>query len=181
MLNLDGFLPWRASLMMDVVVVAMFLVLPILAISVLAVRYRRWHRFHKNLQLTLAGLLLVAIVLFEVDVRIYGWRERAEASPYYGIVEDPGHVSSFLYKEVLGWDYVPGLVFTVLGIHLLFAVSTPILWAYVLAQALRKFPDPPAPSPHSRNHIFWGYLAAADMAFTTLTGWIFYWMAFVAE
>ena len=181
MLNLDGFLPWRASLMMDVVVVAMFLVLPVLAISVLAVRNRQRYRFHKNLQLTLAGLLLIAIVLFELDVRIYGWRERAKASPYYGAVEDPAPLLSFLYRDLLGWDYVPGLVFTMLGIHLLFAVSTPVLWAYVLALALRKFPDPPAPSGHSRSHIFWGYLAAADMAFTTLTGWIFYWMAFVAE
>ena len=179
MFNFDGFLPSRASLMMDIVVVAMFVVLPVLAASVLAVRYRRRYALHKRLQLVLGGLLLVAVVLFELEIRIYGWRERAEASPYYGPVEDAGPLLTGMYS-MLGWDYVPGWVFTMLGIHLVFAITTPVLWIWVTVQALRKFPSPPTPSPHSRSHIFWGQLAAIDMAFTTLTGWVFYWMAFVA-
>ena len=43
-----------------------------------------------------------------------------------------------------------------------------------------KRPSPPAPCPYSPTHIFWARLAAIDMTLTTLTGWLFYYLAFVA-
>jgi uncharacterized membrane protein YozB (DUF420 family) len=67
-----------------------------------------------------------------------------------------------------------------LAIHLFFAVTTTVLWLAVIVRALRKFPSPPAPCDHSASHMFWGRLAAIDMALTALTGWIFYYLAFVA-
>ena len=53
-------------------------------------------------------------------------------------------------------------------------------WTYVIVAALRKFPAPPAPSPHSHGHRRWGWLAAVGMMLTATTGWLFYWLAFVA-
>jgi uncharacterized membrane protein YozB (DUF420 family) len=161
--GLDGFLGTRASLMLDIVFVAMFAVVPLLGYSVYLVKYRRKYTLHKRIQLVLGAVLLVTVALFELDMRLNGWRDRARPSPYYG--SDDAH----------GW------VWYALSIHLVFAVTTAALWIAVIAQALRRFPNPPLPSEHSVWHRRWGKLAAVDMALTALTGWIFYWLAFVAK
>lgn len=156
--GINGFLGTRASIMLDVVFVAMFAVLPILAWSIWLVKARRAYALHKRVQLLLATVLLIAVTLFEVDLRMLTyWRERAEASPYYTT-----------------------LVFPSLYIHLLFAVPTALIWTFVVVQALRKIPSPPTPSPYSPRHKLWGWIAVIEMAGTAVTGWIFYYLAFVA-
>jgi putative membrane protein len=160
--GLDGFLGTRASLMLDVVFLAMFAVLPVLAWSIWQVRYRRRYTLHKRVQLALGAVLAVAVTLFELDMRINGWEDRAEKSPYFGTATEPG------------------LVYRALWVHLCFAVTTAILWIAVIVAALRWFPNPPAPGAHTSRHVFWGRLAALDLACTALTGWLFYWLAFVA-
>jgi uncharacterized membrane protein YozB (DUF420 family) len=158
----DGFLHTRASLMLDVVFTAMFLVIPVLGWSVWLVKYRGAYELHKRIQLALVGVLAVTVFLFELDMRVHGWRERAEPSPYYG-------------------DGAWSLVCWSLYIHLAFAVSTAVLWTLVTARALRNFEDPPRPNSHSVWHRRWGQLAAIDMLLTAVTGWIFYWLAFAAR
>ena len=160
--GLNGFLGTRASLMLDVVFLAMFAVMPVLIVSVWLVRYRRNFLWHKRLQLVLAAVLGVAVTAFEIDIRLHGWRDRAAASPFYGSPTEHG------------------LLFTGLYIHLFFAVSTTVLWIVVIVRALRRFPVPPQPSEHSGSHIFWARLAAIDMGLTSVTGWTFYYLAFVA-
>ena len=155
---MDGFLGSRASLGTDLVFVALFVVLPLLAWGVQLAR-RRQYRWHKVMQLTIAAALLAAIIVFEIDMRLVsGWKPRAVASPYW-----------------------PRGVFTTLGIHLVFAISTVVLWVWVVWEALLKFPRPPAAAAHSSRHRLMGSLAAADLFLTSLTGWIFYWFAFVAS
>ena len=149
--------------MLDVVFVAMFLVLPALAHSIYQVRHLRRFERHKRLQLWLGGILLVTVAAFETDMRVNGWQHRAMASPYYQSGA-PGN-----------W------VGRVLSVHLVFATTTALLWIMVIVQALRKFPKPPASNEHSSRHKFWGWLAAIDMALTAVTGWTFYWLAFVAK
>jgi hypothetical protein len=156
--GIDGFLGTRASLMLDVVFLAMFAVVPLLIWSIWLVRYRRNYRLHKRVQVILGSVLLVAVTLFEIDLRFFtDWRQRAEPSPYYA-----------------NW------VFPALYIHLFFAVPTALLWVTVIVRALRRFANPPQPGPHSRQHIFWAWLAAIEMCLTALTGWIFYLLAFAA-
>lgn len=155
--GIDGFLQTRASLMLDVVVLAMLVVLPALGASIWLVRYRRAYGWHKRLQLVLGAVLLVTVVVFEADMRFNGWEERAKPSPHFG-----------------------GLVQVSLWVHLVFAVTTALLWIYVIVQALRKFPRVPAPGPYSRTHARLARLAALDMVCTAVTGWVFYWLAFVA-
>ncbi len=178
-LRIDGFLGTRASLMLDVVFLAMFAVLVVLAVSIYLVRNRRMYQWHKRIQLTLGIVLLVTVFLFEADMRINGWMDRAAASPYYPPMKQPSKLLSTVYLQWLGRAEVPGLVFTSLGIHLFFAVTTSLLWIGVIVQALRRFSKPPAPNDHSESHKLWGWLAAIDMGFTALTGWIFYVLAFV--
>jgi len=159
--GIDGFLGNRASFMLDVVFTAMFVIVPTMAWSIYQVKYKRRYLLHKRVQLGLALLLLVAVVLFEIDVRLHGWRERAVASPFYDA----------------RWAY--GMVNWSLWIHLVFAVSTFFLWAYVVLQALRHSPIPPTQEQYARNHRFWAKLASLDMALTAVTGCTFYALAFI--
>lgn len=154
--SINGFLPGsRASLMLDVVFVAMFLVLPVMAWSIAAVRRGRY-ALHKRTQLVLAGVMLVAVTVFEIDIRLFtNWRARAEASPFY-----------------------PGVVYVALYVHLVFAITTTLVWIWVIVRALRHFDRPVAPGPHSASHRRWGWIAAWDMVLTAVTGWIFYFLAF---
>jgi putative membrane protein len=161
--GVSGFLPGRASLMLDLVVVSMFFVLLALCLSVYVVKYRRMYHRHKVIQITLASTLLVVLVLFEIDVHfIDNWMVRADASPYFDAATRSG------------------LVVYSLAVHLFFATTTFVLWLVIVLRALAHFPNPPRPNEHSRFHKRWGTVAALDMVLTTLTGWTFYWMAFVA-
>jgi len=158
--GIDGFLGplgSRASLGMDVVLVGLLALLPVLAWSIAAVRARRY-TLHKRLQLFIVGALAAAIVVFEIDVRLVSdWRERARPSPFW-----------------------PTGVLGMLGVHLVFAISTFVLWAWVVWEALARFPKPPSPAGHGPRHRRMARLAAIDLLATTLTGLVFYWLAFVA-
>lgn len=147
--------------MLDVVFLAMFAVLPVMGWAIWLAKGGRY-AMHKRVQLTLAAVLLLTVTLFELDMRWHGWRHRATASPYYG--------------TETRWGWVDG----VLTVHLCFAVSTTVLWIVVVARAVRRFPSPPAPGGHSPWHRRWAKLAALDMIATSVTGWLFYYLAFVA-
>ena len=158
---MDGFLGTRASVMLDVVFLAMFIVVPVMGWSIYEVKYHQRYVLHKWLQLALAGILLTAVTAFEVDMRFFtDWQERAQASPYY--------------SSAVNWVKIA------LGIHLFFAIPTAVLWMYVVWHALKYIPCPPCPSEHSAKHIRWAKLAAWEMLGTAVTGWIFYYLAFVA-
>lgn len=156
--GIDGFLGTRAPLMIDVVCLAMVGVVIVLLWSVYQVKYRRRYQLHKWTQITLGAALLIVVVLFEVDIRLHGWEERAAGA--------------------LGGAPRPA-VFASLYTHLIFAISSVILWPVTIGLAVAKFSNPPAPGPHSRLHLFLARVAAADMVLTAITGWIFYWFAFV--
>jgi putative membrane protein len=159
---MDGFLGTRASLMLDLVALAMLVLVPVLAVSIYLVKVRKHYLWHKRIQLSLGAVLLVAVSLFEAEMRFYGWRDRAAASPYMG------------HDGSIGW------VSAALGVHLFFAITAAVLWSVVIYRALRHFPSPPQPCAHSSWHRPFGWLAAVDMVCTAVTGWIFYWLAFVS-
>ncbi|MBL9123156.1 MAG: DUF420 domain-containing protein [Planctomycetaceae bacterium] len=178
--GLDGPLGTRGSLMLDVVFVAMFAVLPVLAWSIWLVRVRRNYAWHKRVQLALAAVLGLTVLIFEVDIRLHGWRERAAPSPYYPSLMDAERWSESLGGRLTGLAQAPGWVDLSLALHLIFAVSTAVLWTVVVVRAVRRFPHPPEPAEHSASHRFWGWVAAIDLLLTSLTGWLFYYLAFVA-
>jgi len=162
--GINGFLGTRASLMLDVVFLAMFAVVPLMAIGIGLARFRRDWKRHKLVQLTLAGVLLVAVVAFEVDMQLLTeWELRAEPSPYFSSAQK--------------WSSPAGVA---LLVHLFFAIPTALVWVYVVSGAIKHFPKPPTPGDYSRRHKFWGRIAALEMTLTAVTGWVFYWLAFVA-
>lgn len=148
--------------MLDVVFLAMFAVLPLLGISIYLAKHRQYS-LHKTLQLTIAAVLLTAVAAFEVDMQLFNeWEKLAAKSPYF----DPAHK----------WTCPVGIA---LIVHLCFAVPTFVTWIIVTVQALRHFPSPPTPGPHSRAHLRLSKPAAVGMLLTAVTGWVFYTMAFV--
>jgi uncharacterized membrane protein YozB (DUF420 family) len=158
----DGFLGYKASLMLDVVVCALAVVVPTLLASLYAVKIRRNYRLHKTLQITLGLILLVAVGLFEVDMRLHGGIDGILAKRSRPLT--PGERSSFN---------------SLLYVHLFFAVSTVVLWATTLLLALKRMPRPPAPCDHSRLHKRLGWLSAADITLTSVTGLMVYYYGFV--
>ena len=159
-----GFLGQDAStFMLDFVVTALVLIVPALLVSLYLVKVKRNYLAHRNLQLTLAGVLLVAVIAFEIDVRMHGgWREIVGARTPALSAEQFETVKQTLY------------------VHLVFAISTPLLWGTTIVLALKRMPKPPAPCEHSRLHKTLGWLSVIDLVLTSATGLLFYYRAFIA-
>lgn len=158
----DGFLGYHASFMLDAVVVALVLVVPVLVYSLISVKIKRNYGLHRNLQIALAITLLAAVLAFEVDLHLIqgGWEN---------VVKKGSELTSQQMEKIQ----------QVLRIHLLFAASTPVLWGVTIAFALKYMPKPPAPSAHSRLHSTLGWLSTVDLVMTSVTGLIFYYVAFI--
>lgn len=160
----QGFLGNDASFMLDFVVCALVLLVPLLAYSIYVVKAGRY-ALHKRLQLLLAAILLVAVGAFEVDMQLHGgWQN---------IVNKNAAEPRLSEAELAS-------VGRVLAIHLVFAISTPLLWIGTITLALRRYPVPPVPGPHSRLHKGLGWASAVDLALTSVTGLWFYYVTFVA-
>ena len=141
--------------MLDFVSIAMVFILPILTWSLFVVRAQKNYALHRRIQITTGCVLLVAVLLFEIDVRVNGWRHLAKPSPFYDTWLFP-----FLY------------------VHLFCAVSAALTWTYTLTFAIKRKPTPATmlAQRHRRN----GWISVVFMYLTSITGWVFYWMAFVA-
>ncbi|TWT64167.1 DUF420 domain-containing protein [Rubinisphaera italica] len=160
-----GFLGYDASFMLDVVVCALILLVPLLVYSIWLVKYRHKYGKHKVAQLLMGLLLLTAVGLFEIDMQLHGgWKNI--------INKDPAapRMSTAELADVS----------QILRIHLIFAISTPILWIWTTYEALRRFPDPIKPGPYSKRHKTLAWLSTIDLVLTSITGLIFYYYAFIA-
>ncbi len=155
---MEGFLPSsRATFMLDLVALAMFAILPTLSVAISFVRKHRDYNSHKKMMTAIALVLGVAVVLFEIEMRLVGWRHLAEPSPYFSTI-----------------------LFPSLYIHLVFSISTTLLLIATIFLAWRQFPVPPRPSAHSSRHKILGRLSAIGLFMTSVTGWVFYYLAFIA-
>lgn len=157
-----GFLGYQSTFMLDFVVTALVLIVPALLASLYLVKVKRNYLTHRNLQLTLAAVLLVAVIAFEIDIRMHGGWENIVAGRKPALsAEQFAAVKQILY------------------VHLVFAISTPLLWATTITLALRRMPQPPAPCDHSRLHRTLGWLSVTDLVLTAATGLAFYYRAFI--
>ena len=160
----QGFLGFDSSLMLDVVVCALVLVVPVIIYSLYLVKVRRNYALHATIQTTLAVVLLLVVTAFEVDMRLHGgWENIVNKHP-----EAPRVTGAALSQ-----------VRTMLWVHLVFAVSTPLLWITTLTLAWKRFAKPPQPGLHSRTHKTLGWLSTLDLVLTSVTGLGFYYLAFV--
>ncbi|MCH9654349.1 MAG: DUF420 domain-containing protein [Planctomycetes bacterium] len=160
-----GFLGYRSTFMLDFVVSALVLIVPLLLFSLYSVKLKRNFSLHKKLQIVLGAVLLVAVTAFEIDVQIMhgGWQNIVNQR------EIPLTPEQFNFAR------------NVLYVHLVFAVSTPLFWATTLFLALKRIPNPPAPCAHSKLHQKLGWISTIDITLTSLTGLYWYYVAFVAS
>ncbi len=155
-----GFLPTRGSFMLDFVALAMVGVSLLLLLSVYLVKVHKQYRIHRLMQTVLAIVLLVTIVAFEIDIQFVKpyWRDVAAESPYFST----------------GW------VDRSLVIHLLFAIPTPFFWAYLIISAYRRMGPAFENADYRLQHRRMGWIGTVLMLMTAVTGWVFYWVSFVA-
>ena len=157
-----GFLGYPSTLMLDVVVCALVLVVPVLFFSIYLVKFHRNYLWHRHLQTGLGIALLITVCLFEIDMRWHGgWQAILKQR------------SVQLTAEQQQW------VSRVLLVHLVFAVSAVILWTLTLVHGWKRIPRPPQPSIHSRAHKRLGWLSTITLTMTSVTGLIFYYYAFM--
>ena len=161
----DGFLGYRTSFMLDFVVCALVIIVPVLVYSLWLVRVKREYVQHKWLQIALGIILLFAVGAFEIDLQWVhgGWENIVQKS-------HPDKVA-LAAKVAEASPY--------LWVHLFFAVTTPFLWCVTLVFALKRFENPPSPGSHSRLHKTLGWLSTIDITLTAVTGLVFYYVAFV--
>lgn len=158
----DGFLGYRTSFMLDLVACALVIIVPVLLTSLYLVRFRKQYQVHKYMQVALGIVLLVAVGLFEVDMRLQGG------------------IQGILAKRVTPLTAAQsGFFRQLLIVHLVFAISTVGLWGTTLILALRRMPCPPGPSPHSSLHKLLGWLSAIDITATAVTGLMVYYFGFM--
>lgn len=150
-----GFLPTRASFMLDTVFLAMFVVVPVLLWSIRLAKKGKY-QLHKKVQILTAVVLLLVILAFEVDMQIFQWEQYLDPHRPFATIN------------------------TYLIIHLCFAIPTLLLWPAVIVLGLKRFPKPPTPNEHSKLHKRLGWIAAIGMILTSVTGWIFYYIAFIS-
>jgi hypothetical protein len=161
----SGFLGYQTTFMLDFVVCALALVVPLLLYSLWLVKVRRNYLGHKRLQIALGLILLVAVTAFEVDVQLVhgGWENIVARQPL-----DEVQLAAKI-SGVRPW----------LLVHLLFAVTTPVLWIITITLALRRFGKNPRPGAHSRLHATLGWASTLDITLTSITGLLFYYVAFM--
>ena len=161
----NGFLGYPTTFMLDFVVCALAVVVPLLLWSLWLVKFRRRYVAHKRLQIALGIILVLAVTAFEVDVQMVhgGWE-------------------NIVAKQQLSLDALTAKISSVrpyLLVHLGFAVTTPLLWIVTITLALRGFKNTPTPGTHSRIHKTLGWASTIDITMTSVTGLLFYYVAFV--
>ena len=155
---MEGFLPFsRASFSLDLIAITMLLIIPVMTYSFYLARLKKNYRHHKKIQMTLAIGLIIVIVLFELEIRLFGWDQYARNSPFYH-----------------SW------LFPLLSVHVCIATATFLLWIITIYKALKFFPVPPKSTTYSFSHKKIARWSAGLMYLTAVTGWLFYWMAFIA-
>lgn len=153
-----GFLGTRGDILMDLVILSFIVILPVLIFSWFSVRSGQYHT-HKRTQLWLAGVLAVAVILFEIDIRLAGGTFVLVApSPY----ADEWWLTAIIYG------------------HLFVAILTSIIWAVLIFYSLRRFDTQPKPNDFSAKHKFWGRLGMITMILTGLTAYPLYFFGFAA-
>jgi putative membrane protein len=152
----QGFFGTRADILMDLVIVAFIIILPVLTISWSKARQKKYPQ-HRGIQLWLGSILGVAVILFEVDLKMSGgMAELTKDSPYFDTA------------LLNGWIYG----------HTLVAILTTIIWVVLIIMSLRRFGNPPSPNDFSGKHRFWGRTGMTTMFITGVSAFPLYYYGF---
>ncbi len=143
---MDGFLGTRADLVVDLVMSVSGFIPAVMLYSFYKASKGEYDT-HKNIQNILLIALIISVVALELDIR-FGELDRSTE-----------------YNDLLG---------VVFPMHLIFAISTPLLWFWLLSKSCKIYPKPFG----KFNHKKWGWILFWDMTLSVISGWIVYLMAF---
>lgn len=153
-----GFYGTRADVLMDVIITIVALVPVLLTLAFGLARGRRYAH-HAGVQVLTSIALAATLLVFEIYVRARGGLDGlSQGSPW--------HQTPFLQGY--------------LAVHLVFAVSSTLIWFWLLIRTWGRFGAPPTPGAFSATHRRWGRLAMAGMLLTAITGLGLYGLCFVA-
>jgi len=149
-----GFLGTRGDFFSDLLIVALALVVPALVIAiVLALKGRQ--RAHRAIMLSLIGVLVVYVVIFEANLLLLGGMDYLDRvttmarGPYYAMV----------------------------GVHVAIGVGALVLGIWALRRGQKLFRDD---SQALRSHTRLGWGGASLLGLAAITGVVVYWATFVA-
>lgn len=151
----EPFLGQRGDALIDITMLSLAGVVPILVWSWRLARQKRW-TLHKQVQLSVAVVLGLVVLVFEIDMRQMGGVFVITAgSPYAGST----------------------LLNTWIWVHTAFAISSALCWIVLVIASLRKFPTPPRPDAFP-SHRYYGRLGMLLMLGSGLTAVPMYYYGF---
>ncbi len=152
-----GFLGTRADVLVDIILLATA-VTPFLMLYAFRLARRANYAEHRRAQIILPSVMLVAVVLFEIDIRMSG------ADAFLA-------GSSFPYKRFLS-------VFLV--VHVAVAIISFLGWVVLATISSRRFLKV-LPGSFSAIHRFYGKLIFSGVTFTAVSGIALYFLVFVYQ
>ncbi len=149
-MQIEGFLGTRADFMVDTVMVVSAALPLLLYIAIRFAKKEQYDR-HKWAHIILFTVTNLLVIGLEIDIRFGGLDSVIEQSRYYGT----------------------STLTTIFVIHLIFAISSTLLWLWLIVVSVRRYPI------HFRfPHRKYGILVYIDIVLTTITGWILYALVF---
>ena len=150
-----GFLGTNAPFMMDVVVVSLVLVVPLLGFSIAQAK-RGAFLLHRRLQMVLSILLTIAVLLFELEMRLAGGiKSLIDASRY-----------TLTFRCFLWF-------------HIFLAVATLIFWAITFYHANKNFDGTKMLASYRLKHRKLGLYSSIFLVLTSITGLAVYAWSFL--
>jgi putative membrane protein len=152
-----GFISPRSDILIDVVILSFVIILPILIWSWSQVRQRHYQH-HRNTQLSLGIVLAIAVVLFEIDLRLSGG--------IFELTKDSVAAGTFLLNFWI-WS------------HMAVSILTSLIWIVLIPLSLSRFGNPAKPNAFSRTHKLWGRTGMITMMLTGLSAIPLYYYGFM--
>lgn len=155
----SGFFGTRADLMMDLVIVAFIIIMPLLFISMRKAGSGQ-HLVHAKMQISLSIILAIAVAIFEIDLSMSGGMA--------ALTKD----SAYFATDTLNY-WMWG--------HTISAIITTILWAALVIMSIIKFKLPPKTKTNQfrRVHRPLGFTAMLFMYVTGLSSFPLYYYGFM--
>ncbi len=147
----------RADLLIELVVLATIFAVPILLWAIREARQGHFAR-HKNIQLALTIIFIVATLALEIDIRLSGGMAHFTAG---GTFENTTLLAMVLYG------------------HLAVAALNAVVWIALPWISVQKYRKTTLPGPFSKPHRTWGLVAAVLCILTSLSGVLLYVLGFV--
>ena len=151
-----GFLGTRADCYMDIAII-LFTTLPFFILIALQLARHRKFISHRNMQIATLALVLIALGIFELDIRL------------------TGGINAFLAHSSMPMSFTRRF----LDFHIVIASVTALVWIGLAVTSWTRFTKV-LPGRFSSRHIWWGKATFVCICLTSGTGAAVYLMTFVA-